>query len=36
MKLGVTCTAMWDEVSRRSTPATDHTEMYRLLADEDE
>ena len=35
MKLGVTCTAMWDEVSR-STPATDHTEMYRLLADEDE
>jgi 3-hydroxyisobutyrate dehydrogenase len=36
MKLGMTCTTMWDEVSQRSTPATDHTEMYRLLADEDE
>jgi len=34
MKLGATCTALWDEVSQRSTPATDHTEMYRLLAKE--
>jgi 3-hydroxyisobutyrate dehydrogenase len=36
MKLGVTCTTIWDEVSQRSTPTTDHTEMYRLLANEDE
>jgi 3-hydroxyisobutyrate dehydrogenase len=36
MTLGVTCATMWDEVSQRSTPATDHTEMYWLLADEDE
>ncbi|MFT4506137.1 NAD(P)-dependent oxidoreductase [Caballeronia sp. 15711] len=35
MKLGMTCTTVWDEVSRRSTPATDHTEMYRLLASDD-
>lgn len=34
MRLGTTCVAMWDEAARRSTPATDHTEMYRLLADE--
>jgi 3-hydroxyisobutyrate dehydrogenase len=31
MTLGDTCTAMWDEAAQRSTPATDHTEMYRLL-----
>ncbi|CAB3724565.1 NAD(P)-dependent oxidoreductase [Paraburkholderia sp. SIMBA_055] len=31
MTLGVTCTTMWDEAAQRSTPATDHTEMYRLL-----
>ena len=31
MKLGMTCTSVWDEVSQRSTPSTDHTEMYRLL-----
>ncbi|MBB2930341.1 NAD(P)-dependent oxidoreductase [Paraburkholderia silvatlantica] len=31
MTLGMTCTAMWDEAAQRSTPATDHTEMYRLL-----
>lgn len=36
MKLGVTCTTVWDEVSQHSTPATDHTEMYRLLAREGE
>jgi len=36
MKLGKTCTTVWDEVSQRATPATDHTEMYRLLANEDE
>lgn len=31
MTLGETCVAMWDEAAQRSTPATDHTEMYRLL-----
>lgn len=31
MTLGATCVAMWDEAAQRSTPATDHTEMYRLL-----
>jgi len=31
MTLGVTCMAIWDEAAQRSTPATDHTEMYRLL-----
>jgi 3-hydroxyisobutyrate dehydrogenase len=36
MKLGKTCTTVWDEVSQRSTPTTDHTEMYRLLLNEDE
>jgi 3-hydroxyisobutyrate dehydrogenase len=35
MKLGMTCTSVWDEVSQRSTPATDHTEMYRLLANDE-
>ncbi len=35
MKLGMTCTSVWDEVSQRSTPATDHTEMYRLLASDE-
>jgi 3-hydroxyisobutyrate dehydrogenase len=35
MKLGVTCTSVWDAVSQRSTPATDHTEMYRLLANDE-
>lgn len=35
MRLGVTCTTIWDEVSQRSTPATDHTEMYRLLASDE-
>ena len=34
MTLGMTCTAMWDEAAQRSTPATDHTEMYRLLDDD--
>ncbi|MBN3751897.1 NAD(P)-dependent oxidoreductase [Paraburkholderia sp. Tr-20389] len=31
LALGETCTAMWDEAAQHSTPATDHTEMYRLL-----
>jgi 3-hydroxyisobutyrate dehydrogenase len=31
MTFGVTCTEVWDEAAQRSTPATDHTEMYRLL-----
>ena len=35
MRLGVPCTDIWDEVARRSTPATDHTEIYRLLVDGD-
>ena len=34
MRLGVPCTDIWDEVAHRSTAATDHTEMYRLLAKE--
>jgi 3-hydroxyisobutyrate dehydrogenase len=36
MKLGKNATALWDEVSQHATPATDHTEMYRLLSDEDQ
>lgn len=35
MKLGVACTDLWDSVSQQATPATDHTEMYRFLADEE-
>jgi 3-hydroxyisobutyrate dehydrogenase len=35
MKLGMTCTSVWDEVSQRSTPTTDHTEMYRLLVNDE-
>jgi 3-hydroxyisobutyrate dehydrogenase len=35
MKLGVPCTEIWDQVAQKSTPSTDHTEMYRLLTDED-
>jgi 3-hydroxyisobutyrate dehydrogenase len=35
MRLGKTATALWDEVSKQSTPTTDHTEMYRLLVDND-
>jgi 3-hydroxyisobutyrate dehydrogenase len=31
MTLGDTVTAVWSEAAQRSTPATDHTEMYRLL-----
>ncbi|MFP6556724.1 NAD(P)-dependent oxidoreductase [Paraburkholderia sp. B3] len=34
MKLGVTCVGLWSDAAALSTPATDHTEMYRLLADE--
>jgi 3-hydroxyisobutyrate dehydrogenase len=34
MTLGVTTVAMWDEAAQRSTPATDHTELYRLLPGE--
>jgi 3-hydroxyisobutyrate dehydrogenase len=34
MRLGGPCAAIWEEASKRSTPRTDHTEMYRLLADE--
>jgi 3-hydroxyisobutyrate dehydrogenase len=32
MTLGATCVAIWDEAAKRSTPATDHTELYRLLS----
>ena len=35
MKLGAPCVAIWDQAAQISTPLTDHTEMYRLLADED-
>jgi 3-hydroxyisobutyrate dehydrogenase len=31
MTLGDTVAAVWGEAAQRSTPATDHTEMYRLL-----
>ncbi|KQR81473.1 2-hydroxy-3-oxopropionate reductase [Burkholderia sp. Leaf177] len=31
MTLGTTVTSMWDSAAKQSTPATDHTEMYRLL-----
>jgi 3-hydroxyisobutyrate dehydrogenase len=31
MTLGDTTVAIWNEAAQRSTPATDHTEMYRLL-----
>lgn len=31
MVLGTTCATLWDEAAQRSTPATDHTELYRLL-----
>jgi 3-hydroxyisobutyrate dehydrogenase len=35
MRLGKPAIALWDEVSKQSTPTTDHTEMYRLLVDND-
>lgn len=31
MTFGATCTQVWEEASQHATPATDHTEMYRLL-----
>jgi 3-hydroxyisobutyrate dehydrogenase len=31
MTFGATCVDVWDEAAQRSTPATDHTELYRLL-----
>jgi hypothetical protein len=31
MRLGRVATAIWDDVSREATAATDHTEMYRML-----
>lgn len=34
MQLGDTCVALWNEAAAHSTPATDHTEMYRLLEKE--
>ena len=34
MKLGKNATSLWDEISSYATATTDHTEMYRLLADE--
>ncbi|MGH8141286.1 MAG: NAD(P)-dependent oxidoreductase, partial [Steroidobacteraceae bacterium] len=33
MRLGTACAAIWDEAARRSTATTDHTEMYRFLAE---
>ncbi|AMB87020.1 2-hydroxy-3-oxopropionate reductase [Pseudomonas agarici] len=35
MRLGKTATALWDDVSKQATVTTDHTEMYRLLVDND-
>jgi 3-hydroxyisobutyrate dehydrogenase len=32
LRLGATCLALWDEAAAQSTPATDHTEMYRLMS----
>ncbi|WP_255580868.1 NAD-binding protein [Caballeronia sp. dw_276] len=34
MKLGKNATSLWDEISTHATATTDHTEMYKLLADE--
>ncbi|QGZ66515.1 NAD(P)-dependent oxidoreductase [Paraburkholderia acidisoli] len=31
MALGTTCAALWNDAAQRATPATDHTEMYRML-----
>lgn len=31
MTFGATCVEVWDQAAQRSTPATDHTELYRLL-----
>ncbi len=36
MRLGKTATALWDTVSKQATATTDHTEMYRLLVDNDD
>ncbi|HWG77318.1 MAG TPA: NAD(P)-dependent oxidoreductase [Steroidobacteraceae bacterium] len=32
MPLGATCVRVWDDAARHATAKTDHTEMYRLLA----
>jgi 3-hydroxyisobutyrate dehydrogenase len=34
MRFGTVCAALWEEAAQRSVPTSDHTEMYRLLADE--
>jgi 3-hydroxyisobutyrate dehydrogenase len=31
MSFGHTCVEVWNEAAQHSTPATDHTELYRLL-----
>jgi 3-hydroxyisobutyrate dehydrogenase len=31
MPLGATCATLWNEAAQRATPATDHTELYRML-----
>jgi 3-hydroxyisobutyrate dehydrogenase len=31
MRLGRTCVEVWNDAAQQSTPATDHTELYRLL-----
>lgn len=36
MAFGTACCQIWEEAARHSTPSTDHTEMYRLLAANDE
>ncbi len=36
MRLGETTVEVWNEASERSTPSTDHTEMYRLMPGHDD
>jgi 3-hydroxyisobutyrate dehydrogenase len=31
MRFGRTCVDVWSDAAQQSTPATDHTELYRLL-----
>lgn len=35
MQLGAACVALWSEAAKRVPAGADHTEMYRLLADEE-
>ncbi|PRZ44964.1 3-hydroxyisobutyrate dehydrogenase [Paraburkholderia fungorum] len=33
MQMGASCVELWNKAAAVSTPATDHTEMYRILAE---